>query len=340
MGKPLVSIIIVNWNGGQVFKNCLLSLSKISYPNWELIVIDNGSTDGSAGFINKYIERTRVIRNRVNVGFAPANNQGYKISKGKYILLLNNDTVVEPIFLDILIEKMTRKKDLGVVQPKIKVMDNPKYLDNAGSFMTRIGFLHHWGFQKKDGKKFGSEKEVFATKGACMLVRRKVVEKIGLFDPDFVSYFEESDFCWRAWIAGWKVLYYPEVFIYHKVGFTIKRQNVLNLNYHYYKNRICSLIKNLSFQYLLVILPLHILISNGIALIFLLRGSLKNSLIIYRAFWWNFTNLQSTLTKRRKIQESRKMSDKEIFSRVGKKIDLKKFYDDFKRVEKDIKSNE
>src|SRR3990167_6216512 len=269
---PLVSIVMANWNGGKVYEDTLISLSKISYPNWELIVVDNGSSDGTTDLSlnSKFrITNSKLIKNKTNLGFAPANNQGYKISKGKYILLLNNDTLVEKNFLEVMVEKMEKEADLGVLQPKIKMMDNPKILDNAGSFLTRIGFLHHWGFMKKDSRQYGREREVFSVKGACMFIRRSVVEKIGLFDGDFMSYFEESDFCWRAWLLGYRSIFYPRTFILHKVGFTIRRLDVGNLNWHYYKNRIASLIKNLGSANLLIILPAHLIVSFGISLAFL-----------------------------------------------------------------------
>ncbi len=337
---PLVSIIIVNWNGGKVFEDCLKSLSKIDYPNWELIVVDNGSSDGSeklasnppagrAGF--------HLIKNKTNLGFARANNQGYRRAKGKYILLLNNDTRVITTFLTRLVERMEQEISLAVIQPKIFMMDKPRYLDNAGSFLTRTGFLEHWGFGQKDSKEFEKEREVFSTKGACMLIRRQVIEEIGLFDADFISYFEESDFCWRVWLAGWKVLFYPKAKIDHKVGYTIKRLDVGNINYHYYKNRISSLIKNLGFKNLLFILPFHLFLSMGILFLFFIRGQVNNSLMIAKALVWNLSHLAQTLEKRKIIQKERKRTDKGLFEKLLVPVNFAKFYKDFKRVEADIK---
>ncbi|MFC1625813.1 glycosyltransferase family 2 protein [Patescibacteria group bacterium] len=339
---PFVSIIMANWNGGDVYRKCLKSLSKIMYPNWELVVVDNGSSDGTTSISLEAIykpKHSKLIKNKVNVGFAPANNQGYKISKGKYILLLNNDTLVDPNFLNVMVEKMEGDDGLGVLQPKIRVMDNPKLLDNAGSFLTRIGFLHHWGFMKKDSKEFDKEREVFTTKGACMLIRRKIIEKLGLFDSDFMSYFEESDFCWRVWLTGSRVIYYPKTHIFHKVGYTIKRLDVGNLNWHYYKNRICSLIKNLGKENLIIVLPAHVIVSFGISLAFLIKGQTKNSLIIWKAFWWNLVNIKKTLRKRRKVQKIRTVSDRFIFDNLSVAINWKAFFADFRRVEQDLKKS-
>jgi hypothetical protein len=339
---PLVSIIMANWNGGEVYEKCLRSLEEITYPNWELIVVDNGSIDGTTNLSldPKFnIPHSKLIKNKVNVGFAPANNQGYEISKGKYLLLLNNDTLVEKDFLNVMVAKMESEKDLGTLQPKIKMMDDPRYLDNAGSFLTKIGFLHHWGFMQKDRREFDREREVFTIKGACMLIRRDVIKKVGLFDKDFMSYFEESDFCWRTWLVGYRVIFYPKTFILHKVGFTIKRLDVGNLNWHYYKNRICSLIKNLGGFNLLIVLPAHLVISLGISFAFLMKGQLSNALIIWKAIWWNIVNLDKTWAKRKRVQAIRKVSDKYIFAKLSVPVDWKSFLGDFKRIEKDLKRN-
>jgi GT2 family glycosyltransferase len=328
MKKPKVSIIIVNYNGGIIFKNCLESVKKLNYSNYELVIVDNGSTDGTEKYAN--------INNTKNTGFVGGNNQGVEIAKGKYILLLNNDTIIKPDLLDILVSRMDKDETLGVIQPKIFLMDKAGYLDNAGSFFTKIGFLDHWGFNKKDSGEYNNEKEIFSAKGACMMIRKELIDKIGLFDKDYFAYFEESDFCWRVWLSGYKIIYYPKTSIRHKVGFTTKSQNVNFLNYLYYRNRICSLIKNLEFKNLIWIFPLHLVLSFGIAFIFLIRGSMSSFLLIMRAIKWNFVYLENTLKKRSKVQKIRQISDEVIFSSVGRKVDLGKFFNDFKRVEKDL----
>ncbi len=335
---PLVSVIIVNWNGGKVFDDCLKTLSKIDYPNWELIVVDNASTDKSEDLPAKYkqIKSIQYIKNEKNLGFAPANNQGLKLAKGEFVLLLNNDTKVTPEFLSELVGRLMQDPKIAVIQPKIFLYDNPGYLDNAGSYLTKIGFLKHWGFMKKDGPEFNQETEIFSAKGACMLIRKSAILKAeGLFDEEFFSYFEESDFCWRIWLSGYKIIYYPQAVIYHKLGYTIRRLNVVKLNYHYYKNRICSLIKNLEFRNLLFIGTVHLFISLGIITAFLVTFKFHNASMVAKGIIWNLLNLPKTLQKRRDIQKRRKVSDKEIFNRLGKSIEWFKYLEDFRRVSKD-----
>ncbi|MBX4205656.1 glycosyltransferase family 2 protein [Candidatus Microgenomates bacterium] len=320
MRKPLVSIIVVNWNGADVLENCFDSLSKINYPNWELIFVDNGSTDNSFEILNKYSpvskERLQVIKNRINVGFAPANNQGLEVSKGEYVLLLNNDTKVTKDFLSLMIEKMELEKQIGVMQPKIHMMDSPERLDNCGSFLTWTGFLYHWGFGEKDSNKFDSERLIHTAKGACLLVRGEVIQKLKLFDDDFVSYFEESDFCGRVWLAGWQVVYFPKPEIYHKVGFTSKKLIATEVNYHSLKNRILSYLKNFELRGIITVLIPHLLVLKLLAIIYLVKFDFAKFAMVVKAIWWNIINLSKTLAKRSEIQKLRVVSDKEIFDKV------------------------
>ena len=334
---PLVSIIIVNWNGGNVFKKCLQSLADLNYPNWKLIIVDNGSTDGSNSYKVKDL-KYELIQNDSNVGFAPANNQALSFTNGEFVLLLNNDTEVESDFLNIMVEKILTDENIGVMQPKIWMADSPDKLDNAGSFLTWTGFLVHWGYGRSDAEEFKKERVIHTAKGACMLVRKEVISKVGLFDDDFVSYFEESDFCGRVWLAGWKVLYYPRTSIKHKVGFTSKKLNQIEVNYHSLKNRIASYIKNFGFLGLATILIPHLFILLFLSFIYLLKFDFGKILMVFRALWWNLVNIPNLLQKRARVQNLRKTSDTIIFKStlIGWKINdiIKHFFAVEKNFEK------
>lgn len=333
--SPLVSIIIANWNGGEIFKTCLNSLNKLNYPNWELILVDNGSSDGSENFIVHYrqIKHYKLIRNKTNLGFAQANNQGYEISSGKYILLLNNDTKVEPDFLTKLICKIEQDSQIGVIQPKIALIDKLSYLDNVGAYLTLTGFLEHWGFMEKDGPEFSKEREIFSAKGACMLIRKKVINETGLFDRDFVSYMEETDFCWRVWLAGYKVVFYPKAKIYHKVGFSSKKQNQIFVNFHSFKNRLISLIKNLEVRNLLLIGSVHVFLILLLSFYYLFKFQFNKTGMIWSAIFWNIKNFPITFQKRQRIQEIRKKSDGQIFPRILHKTNWSSMFSHFVKVE-------
>lgn len=333
---PLVSIIVVNWNGGQILANCLKSLSVISYPNFELIIVDNGSVDQSqAQYKNfpKLVSKTKLINNGSNLGFAPANNQGVKIARGKYVLLLNNDTKVPKNFLGPLIEKMETEIDIGALQPKILLMDRKNLLDNAGSFLTSSGFLEHWGFLRRDGREFNVERAIFSAKGACLLTRKKIIDQVGLFDDDFVSYFEETDFCWRVWLLGFRVIYYPQSFIYHMLGQTSKKMNQYYINYNSFKNRLCSLSKNLETKNLWTIFLLHLAIYFGLIGFYLVKLELKKANMIWQSVIWNLVHFKTTASKRQLVQRWRKISDEQLFAQVMHSTNLLDMLSHFKKVE-------
>lgn len=335
---PLVSIIVVNWNGGDVLPDLFNSLNSLSYPNWELVFVDNGSKDNSLILLKSLkTKKVKIIRNKKNFGFAPANNQGYKIASGEYVLFLNNDTKFPSEFLGVLVDKMASEKEVGVCQPKIYMMDTPEYLDNAGSFLNTIGFTEHWGYGQKDSKEFERPREIFAAKGACMLVRKEVIEKVDLFDDDFMSYFEESDFCWRVWLAGWKVKYYPNAYIWHKVGYSSKRLSQLDVNFHGLKNRICSFIKNFGVVNFLIILFVHLFLLVGLAIFYLIKMQFKKSKMIALAFIWNIKNLGSTIKKRNKVQKIRTKSDSQIMPIIMHKTNIIELFSHFLKVEKNFK---
>lgn len=336
MKSPLVSIIIVNFNGKAVLGDCLKSLEGLKYPNWELIFVDNGSSDNSQNIVKDFklsYKNFILVQNDKNLGFAPANNQGVKKSQGEYILLLNNDTKVIPDFLDKMISKMQQDNTIGAMQPKIFLMDQDNLLDNAGAFLTRTGFLNHWGFMQRDSEEFNSEKYIFSAKGACLLTRKKLVDKIGLFDDDFVSYFEESDFCFRVWLAGFTIIFYPQTHIYHKLGATSKKMNQIFVNFNAFKNRILSLLKNLSAMNLFFILIPHIIIVFFLGVYYTFKLELKKAGMIYQCLLWNIIHLPQSLRKRSIVQKIRIKSDQEIFQYILKDVDFLEMLSHFKKVE-------
>lgn len=335
---PLVSIIIINFNGIGYLKDCFGSLRKIDYPNWEVIVVDNGSSDGSVEFLEKYkkFKSLKIIKNSCNLGFAEPNNQGYREAKGDYILLLNNDTKVKRDFVRLTVERMAKQPEAGVAQPKIFLMEKVGYLDNTGSFITKTGFLKHEGFLEKDSARFNKEKIIFAAKGACMFIKRDVIEKVGLFDKDFFAYFEESDFCWRVWLTGYKIIYFPDAYIYHKLGATSKKMNQFSINYHSLKNRLASLIKNLESYNLLLVLVPHLIILGIITLYYLFDLRFDKTKMVIKALWWNVINLHTLIKKRKEIQKYRILSDREIFRKVGRKVSIFSMFKHFREVEKNF----
>lgn len=319
MKNPLVSIIIVNWNGEALLKTLLPSLKKIDYKNFELIIVDNGSKDGSINYAKKVFPKIKIFVNKTNLGFAKANNQGISLAKGELILFLNNDTELTKDFLGILVKRLMADSKMGACQPKILHSEKKGRLDSIGSFLTASGFLYHLGFEAKDTKTLSKEIKLFSGKGSCLLFKKKLLDKIGGFDEDFFAYFEETDLCWRLWLSGHYLLYLPNSIIYHRGWQTAKKLPLEFINFHSFKNRISTLITNLEIQNLILILPIHITICILIGIFYLTQNKANLSVAIFKALAWNITNLKKTIKKRNFVKRKiRVVKDREILPVIFK----------------------
>lgn len=322
-----VSIIIVNWNGKHHLEKCLPSLEKITYSNYEVILVDNASSDESVSFVKSKYPSIKIIQNDKNYGFAKGNNIGFKQAHGEYILFLNNDTQVTKDFLDNLVAVLGSDRELGGVQAKVLSMTDPTRLDSVGAFLTNTGFLYHYGYLQKDNKKYDKPIYLYTAKGACMLFRKDVIDQVGLFDDEFFAYFEETDFCHRVWLAGYKIKYVPDAVIYHQIGGTSNSMNNSFIQYHSFKNRINSYIKNLGLSEAIKILPLHIFLCEAAAFVFIIKGKPSIFLAINKAILWNIKKLSQTLKKRKYIQRQiRTVSDNEAFGKLKRFPGLRYYY--------------
>lgn len=220
-----VAIIVVNWNRRDDTLDCLQSLSEISYPHYRIILVDNGSTDGSADAVRSSFPNVKVIQAEENLRFAGGNNLGLKdvLEEGDdFCLLLNNDTTVEQDFLSHMIETAKSNHRIGLISPKILYYDRPDVIWFAGGIIKPIwGYVRHFGLRQLDDPQAGrynKRREVTFLTGCCLLIRRSVMEKIGRLDGDFYLYSEDADYCLRAIKAGYILIYEPRARIYHKVS--------------------------------------------------------------------------------------------------------------------------
>lgn len=309
----IVSIIIVNYNGQQYLKRCLQSLIKTSFKSKEIILVDNGSIDDSVKEAKKIYPEIQIIRLAKNEGFAKGNNEGVKKAKGKYVLLLNNDTEVTKGFLEPMVKELDDDCTIGAIQNKVLLLGNRKRHDSVGAFLTHTGFLFHYGYYQLDKEKYNKKIQLYTAKGACMMVRRSIIDTIGLFDEDFFAYFEETDFCHRLLLFGYKIIYLPQSVIYHKMGATSNMMNSGYIQFHSYKNRICSYLKNLSFRYILVFIPVHITFCFIVGIGYLISGRFVLTFSVLKAILWNIIHLSSTFSKRNIIQRKyRRIQDNQF----------------------------
>lgn len=337
MKKPLVSFIILNWNGKKRLEKCLKSIEKIKYPAVEIVVVNNGSTDDSEEFVKRKYPKIKLINLKKNIGYAGGKNLGVSKASGKYILGLDNDTVVTPDFLDPLVEDLENDSTLGIVQPQIRSLIYPNLLDSVASFMTFSGFLYHYGYMKPvKSKKYKNSMYAYTIKGACFIISKKDYIKLGGLDVSFLSYIEETDLCHRMWLYGKKVIYEPRGVIYHwGGGDTLTMSNSTSSMFRTFRNRYFSYLKNFSLPMLIKILPIHFLMCEMFVLLSFLSGKLRQAILVqWATVCWIFY-LPTIIKKRKYIQKYiRKISDTEINSFVIKNPKISYFW----FLAKDIKS--
>ncbi len=329
--RPLVSILIVNYNGAEVLKDCLESLRRLTYPRFEVVVVDNASTDSSAEVLARY-PSVRVVHSDHNRGFAGGNNFGLPSCSGQLILLLNNDTIVTPDFLQPLVEYLCNHPQVGIVQGKMILSRHGNALDVCGSFLTRFGFLYHYGYWKKDAQKYDRSYPVFTVKGACLLFRRALIDAVGgyLFNEDFFCYYEETDFCHRVWLAGFEVHFVHNSTIQHLQGATSERTQTSGFVLRQYlANQTFGLLANLSAGSLWRIMPGYFLVFFASMILAALTG--KSS--VWGAHWHALMSSRRRLGKiraqRELIRRTRKISDRELFAKVMRNPRLEYFVKTF-----------
>jgi GT2 family glycosyltransferase len=222
MSAPHVVIVVLNWNGVDDTLECLESLSRLDYPAYEMMVVDNGSTDGSVPAIRERFPAVTIVENGENMGYAGGNNVGLRhamAQEADYALLLNNDTVVDPAFLRILVDAAEAEPSAGITGPTVYYHAQPDVIWSAGGGIDwQRGDTRMVGLNERDEGQFGTEpRPVDFVAGCAMLVRRAVLEQAGLLDERFFVYYEESEWCVRAARAGFRIVYVPAAHIWHKI---------------------------------------------------------------------------------------------------------------------------
>lgn len=220
--SPSLGIVIVNWNSYQVTKDCLTSLRKCEYSNFEIILVDNGSEDGSGDELKNEFREVTLLKNNENKGFTGGNNRGIeyalKVQKD-LIMLLNNDTIVTPDFAELLVNELISRPEVGAIQPKILFNQERDVIWNAGTkYNKAFSLTKTVGTGEIDQGQYDKAKEVPWITGCCFLVRSSLVRTIGGLDDVFFIYYEDTDWSFRIRNAGHKLLYYPTAKIYHEVG--------------------------------------------------------------------------------------------------------------------------
>ena len=216
-----VNLFVLNWNGRDLTLDCLSSLEKITYPNVKIYVIDNGSSDNSVTAIRNQFPDYEIIGLPENYGFARGNNAGFELVKQKadYTIFLNNDTIVDPNFVEPLINAMESNSTVKQSTPKIFYADNLDYIwFGGGKVSLWAGWIRHLGIRQKDSKQFSFNRDVDYATGCCVCMRTVDFVSIGMFDESFSMYAEDVDLSLRFRNGGGKVVFIPESKVWHKVS--------------------------------------------------------------------------------------------------------------------------
>jgi GT2 family glycosyltransferase len=251
---PLVSTIVVTWNGADLLPACLDALARQSCDDAELIVVDNGSHDGSPELVARLAPHARVIALPINQGFAGGTNAGLAAATGRYVFLVNNDARPAPDCLMHLVATLNADARLGMVAPRIVLAASGR-IDSAGIVIDRAAMAHQRLRGAADAGLADRSTAVFGASGACALLRRELLTHVGAFDQRFGSFYEDVDLSWRARLAGWEVAYVPAARVVHDHSATAAR-NPARKDFLLARNRIWCAVKNYPQHHLVAHLPL------------------------------------------------------------------------------------
>ena len=325
--KPLVSVVIPTYNGWEFLRPCLESIRQQTYQPAEVIVVDNGSHDGTRTRLAQGWPNVTTIPLSQNEGFALACNRGIHAARAPWVLLLNNDTRLAPECLDRLVRAVEQEApQVAFAYGKLWVLGQNRMFDQVGSEFTWTGFLDHVGLFEPDRGQFDQPQEPATfPKGVSVLLRREAFDAVGGFDEAFFAYFEETDLFWRLRLAGYEGRYVPEAITHHHIGGTYAKLPAAMMDFHAYKNRIRALIKNLSARHLWI-LPMHLACCLAMATLHLGRGHARSAWAIVRAIAWNLRVAPQTWAVRSWIQRSlRRRSDQEVLGALGWRIPIGRF---------------
>lgn len=305
----MISVIVLNYNGRGHLGPCLESLRRQTFQDFETILVDNGSSDGSVDFVRRLFPEVRCVANPSNLGFSAGNNVGIRLACGELIALLNNDTVAADTWLEHLRLAARKYPHAGVFASKLLLFHQKGHLDAAGDDFHAAGFAAKRGWLQPDGPPFDSGTDVFGACAAAAMYRLAVLRDAGMFDEDFFANGEDVDLSFRARLAGSSCRYVPEAVVYHKGGATIGQSD--HWFYLMRRNQIWIMVKNMPAALLLKYTPQIAFYHLSSLCYHTLKG---RGAITLRAYADAFKKIHLMLAKRRRIQTRRNTGTKAIES--------------------------
>lgn len=322
-----VSVILVNWNRRELLLECLRSLERQTLSGFEVVLVDNGSTDGSAASAMEEFAQSphfclRLVQNTENTGFCAGNNQGFAAARGRYVALLNNDAEAEPQWLEELMKGIQVAPDVGMSASKILVYEDPRRIDKAGHLIYPDGQNRGRGSGQIDRGQFDRMEEALWPDGCAAMYRREMLDEIGGFDEDLFAYGDDAELGLRARIAGWRCFYVPKAVVRHHRGATLgvlsaKRLMLIE------RNRILLAVKHFplsllwaNFAYFALRLGAGIWAAargkGEVGRFPGVRGKLTVAAALARGNWEAWRMVPRTLRKRRQLRPLRRLNSKQI----------------------------
>ena len=320
-----ITVVIPHYNGIDILKDCLESLYKNTFTDFNTLVIDNGSTDNSQDFIKKEFPMVQLIENEKNLGYAGGCNQGIKMSDTPYVLLLNNDTVMPDNFLSEMLLAIEKDNKIAMVQPKLLSIQNKDHFDYSGAAGGELDILGYpfargriFDEVEQDQQQYDTiDENCFWTSGCALLIRKSVINEIGDLDEDFFAHQEEIDLNWRAQLAGYRNIVTTKTHIYHYSGYTLRSDNEKKMFLNH-RNNLIMMMKNYSLPYLIIIFPVRIFLEFMTVFVDFVFWEGKRSKAAFKSLIDLSINIIVIIKKRQKIQILRKVSDKKIIQNMYK----------------------
>lgn len=311
MSWPRVSVVIPSWNARHWLERCLPSVLGAAYPDQEVLLVDNGSTDGSAEWVSLHYPSVRVMRLGENRGFCEGANEGLRHATGLYVAFLNNDVEVTPYWLQPLISSLEQDPTLGAVQPKVldyHARGRFEYAGAAGGYLDRYGYPFARGRMfdtlEEDRGQYNQPADIFWASGAALVVRRALAERLGGFEPSFVLHQEEIDFCWRLQNLGYRVRAIPQSVVYHVGGGSLAYGDARKLYYNH-RNGLYMLYRNLPPRHLWRRLLVRIGLDLAAALLYLIRGRPDWAAAVGRAYLEAWARRRELKAQRKRLLAER-----------------------------------
>jgi GT2 family glycosyltransferase len=311
--KPRVTVAIPSYNGRHLLEVLLPSLAAQEYSDFLVLVVDDGSTDGSVSWLHEQWPAVRVLAQATNIGVTAVLNACIRESDTELVMLLNNDIELEPGCLGALVRALDEYSQAGSASPKLLDFHDRKVLDGAGDILTWAGSPGRRGHGLPDRGQFDLPQEIFGACGGAALYRRSAFDRVGLFDGDFFTYYEDTDWSLRAQLAGYSCRYVPDAVLYHMGSATLGREMNDFTRYHLWRNGVWLIVKDL---------PTMSLIRHGPQLLYGQFWNLAMALRDRRARLWAkamrdaLLGLPGALGKRREVQRLRCVSVRELEGRI------------------------